>query len=70
MSPGQISDFTFSFWKMIPNFKVLVLDTKMKSSMMYWFYHENFDFEKKSWKISRDYMINDPINRTLENKST
>jgi DNA-binding Lrp family transcriptional regulator len=61
MSPGQASDFTYACWQNIPNFKLHVLNTKAKGSMLYCFYPENFDFEKGVWKTSVEYMIDDPL---------
>ncbi len=61
MSPGQASDFTYAGWQNIPNFKVHVLDTKVQGSMLYYFYPENFDFNKQEWKTSYDYMVEEPL---------
>ncbi len=61
MTHSQASGFAFSIWHEIPSAKIYVLDTK--NSMMYWFYPENFDFDSMSWKTSKDYMINKPLER-------
>ncbi|MHA1463066.1 MAG: winged helix-turn-helix transcriptional regulator [Candidatus Heimdallarchaeota archaeon] len=61
MTHSQASGFAFSIWQKIPSAKIYVLDTK--NSMMYWFYPENFDFDSMSWKTSKDYLINKPLER-------
>lgn len=63
MSPGQISDFTFSCWKTMENFQVYVLDPKSDSSMAYWFYPSNYDFYKQKWIDSREYMVTKPLEK-------
>ncbi len=64
MSPGQASDFTYACWQNIPNFKIHVLDTKVKGSMLYCFYPENFDFIGGKWKTSLEYMVDKPLSTT------
>ena len=61
MSPGQASDFTYACWQNIPNFKIHVLDTKTQGSMLYCFYPDNFDFMSGKWKISQEYMVDEPL---------
>ncbi|NHJ49619.1 MAG: winged helix-turn-helix transcriptional regulator [Asgard group archaeon] len=64
MSPAQASGFAFSMWKFIPDMNIYTLDTK--KSRLYWFYPDNFDFDKLEWKISKDYFITEPLDRVLK----
>lgn len=63
MSPAQASSFAFSIWTLLNNVQIYTLDTK--KSEMYWFYPDNFDFNTYQWKTSKDYMVNEPLERTL-----
>jgi hypothetical protein len=63
MSPGQLSDFSFASWEHLPNLQTYLLDTKDNSSMVYWFYPPNFDFNKGEWKKTREYVVLDPLKR-------
>jgi DNA-binding Lrp family transcriptional regulator len=66
MSPAQASSFAFSIWKKLKNVEIYTLDTK--TSEMYWFYPDNFDFEKMNWKTSKEYIVHEPLERTLAAK--
>jgi DNA-binding Lrp family transcriptional regulator len=61
MNSSQATDFAFSSWKSLNNIQIYLLNTKKGGSRMYWFYPNNFDFEKQNWKTSRRYMIDDPL---------
>ena len=63
MTPAQASSFAFSMWRTISSTQIYTLDTK--KSRLYWFYPDNFDFQIMEWKVSKDYVIKDPLNRTL-----
>ena len=63
MSPGQLSDFSFASWENLPNLETYLLDTKDNSSMVYWFYPPNFDFDQGKWKKTREYIVIDPLER-------
>ena len=63
MSSSQATDFAFSSWKSLNNVRIYILNTKRGGSRMYWFYPNNFDFEKQNWKISRKYMIDEPLSK-------
>ncbi|MHA1924165.1 MAG: winged helix-turn-helix domain-containing protein, partial [Candidatus Heimdallarchaeota archaeon] len=63
MTPAQASGFAFSMWRTISSTQIYTLYTK--KSRLYWFYPENFDFQAMEWKSSKDYVIKDPLNRTL-----
>ncbi|MFW9993991.1 MAG: Lrp/AsnC family transcriptional regulator [Candidatus Odinarchaeota archaeon] len=61
MSTVQASEFAFSVWEALGNIQIYTLDTK--SSALYWFYPDNFDFDEMRWRISRAYIVDDPLNR-------
>jgi len=63
MSTSQATDFAFSAWKALNNAYIYILNTKKGGSRMYWFYPNNFDFDKQYWKISREYMIEEPLSK-------
>ncbi|RLI67110.1 MAG: hypothetical protein DRO63_05500 [Candidatus Gerdarchaeota archaeon] len=65
MSPAQASEFAFSMWEKIPRSKIFNLDTQ--KSKLYWFYPENFDFTLKQWKVSKEYMITEPLEKLKKN---
>ena len=64
MSPAQASGFAFSMWEHINTTQILTLDTK--KSKMYWFYPENFDLVNQQWKVTEEYMVNEPLERILK----
>ncbi|MFW9852816.1 MAG: winged helix-turn-helix transcriptional regulator [Candidatus Thorarchaeota archaeon] len=63
MSTSQATDFAFSSWKSLNNANIYILNTKKGGSRMYWFYPNNFDFKEQYWKISREYMVDEPLSR-------
>lgn len=63
MTPAQASSFAFSMWHTISSTQIYTLDTK--KSLLYWFYPNNFDFQNMDWKVSKDYLIKEPLSRTL-----
>ena len=64
MSSSQATDFAFALWDKFTNIQIYTLDTK--KSKLYWFYPNNFDFNKSNWNTSKDYFITEPIERTLK----
>lgn len=61
MSPAQSSSFAFSIWKYLKNVQIFALSTRFGSSTIYWFYANNFDFNRRRWKTSRKYMVTQPL---------
>ncbi len=61
MSPAQANEFAFSIWKTLENVEIHILSTKHGGSSIYWFYPNNFDFDKEEWKKSREYMVTKPL---------
>ncbi|UCG01303.1 MAG: winged helix-turn-helix transcriptional regulator [Candidatus Heimdallarchaeota archaeon] len=51
----------FSIWKLFQSFATYTLDTSADTSMIYWFYPENFDFNTHYWKIDREYVLEYPL---------
>lgn len=64
MTHSQASVFAFSIWQEISSAEIYVLNTK--NSLMYWFYPDNFDFESLSWKVSKSYFIDEPLDKILK----
>ena len=63
MSASQASEFAFSIWNTLQDVEVYILNTKDKGSRNYWFYDENYDFDNKCWKTSKEYMIKEPLSK-------
>jgi len=59
MDTHQVHNFNFSLWKVFPKMNTYVIDSNQSS--IYWFYPPNFDFKKRQWKTSREYMIEEPL---------
>lgn len=68
MSPAQAISLSYSIWQSIESCQIFILNTKDEGSFAYWFYPNNFDFEKGKWNVSKGYMVNDPIRRLEEEK--
>ncbi|MHA1911668.1 MAG: winged helix-turn-helix transcriptional regulator [Candidatus Kariarchaeaceae archaeon] len=68
MSPIQGNNFAFSIWEKCSDVKIFTLnvmdrDSAPYSSATFYFYPENFDFEKMEWKVSKKYMVDEPMQR-------
>ncbi len=63
MSTKQSIEFAFNTWTHLENVEIYLLDTRPKSSVMYLFYPENFDFDTLEWKKTNEYMLEQPIHR-------
>ncbi|MHA1973713.1 MAG: Lrp/AsnC family transcriptional regulator [Candidatus Hodarchaeales archaeon] len=65
--PSSIAqEMVYSCWSLLENSRTFVLSTSEKSSMTYWFYDENFDFEKHKWKTSKEYIVTEPLSRLFK----
>lgn len=62
----QAMDFAYAFWEYYPNLTYYTLEVSANGSAVYNFYPENFDFEVKDWKKSREYIVTEPLNRLKE----
>ncbi|MDH5401678.1 MAG: hypothetical protein OEY49_04230 [Candidatus Heimdallarchaeota archaeon] len=54
--------FVDSLWSEFDEIEMYRLNSSIDSSIRYYFWPDNFDFEKKTWKIDYDYMLTNPIN--------
>jgi len=51
----------FSIWKLFQTFNTYTLDISVNTSMIYWFYPNNFDFGTHYWKTDREYVVEKPL---------
>jgi len=63
MSIDQAGTFIFSLFEYFNDIEVYTLNTRKGGSVQYHFYPENFDFDSKNWKDSKNYMIKKPLER-------
>jgi DNA-binding Lrp family transcriptional regulator len=63
MSPVQANDFVYLMWEKYVSVRVYRINVGDEGAFRYCFYPANFDFTKKQWKTSREYMIKDPLKR-------
>lgn len=47
----------FTIWKLFQSFNAYTLDTSVNTSIIYWFYPNNFDFDTHYWKKYRDHVL-------------
>lgn len=59
LPPTQSMEFAFELWNYCDKASVFRLD--VKNSFSYYFYPENFDFKKKDWKKTKEYLVAKPI---------
>ncbi|MFX1284234.1 MAG: winged helix-turn-helix transcriptional regulator [Promethearchaeota archaeon] len=60
----------FSIWKLFQSFNTYTLDTSIDTSMIYWFYPNNFDFDTQYWKINREYVVEKPLEELRQVKKS
>ncbi len=70
MPPIHATRFGYTLWKKFPQMKLYTMVTRDEGASNYWFYPPNYDFEKKQWKFSEEYMVTEPFNRIMEFKQT
>lgn len=58
-----ISDLSLFLLPFSTSMHLMVLNTN--TIMRYYFYPENYDFDKNEWKISREYMVDGPLEGLL-----
>jgi DNA-binding Lrp family transcriptional regulator len=61
MNQRLAQTFGYEMWKICPQLKMYNLVYAGSNSARYMFYVDNFDFRKNNWKISKKWMISDPI---------
>ncbi len=57
---GILSEILGFIWNKLEN--VVLFNLSLNKSRTYYFYPNNYDVEKRAWKISRDYIIEEPLN--------
>lgn len=61
MNSYMSHQFAYHIWKIFPRTQMMMLSNMPNSSWRYWFYHENFDFERGVWKDSEEWMIDNVL---------
>ncbi len=61
LSPLHFSNLTEFLWNICDEIEIHSLD--YTQSYLYYFWPEVWDFENRSWKVSQDFLVNQPLER-------
>ncbi|NWF96625.1 MAG: winged helix-turn-helix transcriptional regulator [Candidatus Thorarchaeota archaeon] len=61
MPPSYEHGLFYLLWSRLPEIQVFTMDTVGSHSRMYWFYPDNVDFERNTWKYDEDWMFKKPL---------
>jgi DNA-binding Lrp family transcriptional regulator len=62
--PNHLSEFTNFIWEVCPDFELYSLD--YKHSQVYGLWDQTFDSERKTWKVSYDFMIDSVLSKMIK----
>lgn len=60
--PSIAPEISYFMWSKVPNIETLSFSVSEDNSWQYPFYPNNYDVKSGSWKVSREYVIDDTIN--------
>ncbi len=66
MPPSHEHKLFYTLWKILPDLQVFTMDTIRGHSRLYWFYPDNFDTDRKSWRSDTHWMIEQPMQELRE----
>ncbi len=61
MPPTHEHNLFYALWRYLPEIRVFTMDTVGNHSSLYWFYPENYDLDRNSWKVSKEWMVTIPL---------